>query len=153
MRSGRPVGAAGIWLAPFLVGADTTLAREHPDWLVGAAGRNWGQDLVGLDLTHPGVRELLADAACAGCVDLGVDYLKLDFLYAGAVPGRRHEDVSGVEAYRSGLALVREAVGPDVYLSAAAHRSCRASASSTPCGSRRTPSTRAARTARPGCAA
>ena len=49
----------GLWLAPFLVGADTTLAREHPDWLVGPAGHNWGQDLVGLDLTHPGVRDLL----------------------------------------------------------------------------------------------
>src|SRR3954469_7928458 len=29
---------AGVWLAPFVVGADTTLAREHPDWLAGSAG-------------------------------------------------------------------------------------------------------------------
>ena len=47
--------------------------------------------------------------------DLGVSYLKLDFLYGGAVPGRRHEHLSGTEAYRSGLAPVRETVGPDVY--------------------------------------
>ena len=42
--------------------------------------------LVGLDLTHPGVQELLVDAL-RRLLDLGVDYLKLDFLYAGAVPG------------------------------------------------------------------
>jgi len=105
----------GVWLAPFVVGADTTLAREHPDWLGGSAGWNWGQRLVGLDLTHPGVRELLVDAL-RGLLDLGVDYLKLDFLYAGALPGTRREDVDAVAAYRAGLALVRETVGPDVYV-------------------------------------
>ena len=105
----------GIWLAPFVVGADTTLAREHPDWLVGPAGRNWGQPLVGLDLTHPGVQELLVDAL-RRLLDLGVDYLKLDFLYAGAVPGARCEDVDAVAAYRAGLSLVRDVVGSDVYL-------------------------------------
>ncbi len=106
---------AGAWLAPFVVGVDTTLTREHPDWLVGPAGRNWGQHLVGLDLTHPGVQELLVDAL-REVLDLGVDYLKLDFLYAGAVPGPRRADVNEVAAYRTGLALVREVVGPDVYL-------------------------------------
>ena len=72
---------AGIWVAPFLVGARSTLATEHPDWLVGPAGRNWGDDLVGLDLTHCGVLDLLAETFTR-LVDLGVDYLKLDFLYA-----------------------------------------------------------------------
>jgi alpha-galactosidase len=106
---------AGVWLAPFVVGASTTLAHEHPDWLVGPAGENWGQRLLGLDLTEPGVEATLAEGL-RRLVDLGVDYLKLDFLYAGAVPGRRHEDMGGVAAYRSGLRLVREVVGPDVYL-------------------------------------
>jgi alpha-galactosidase len=110
--TGRRVG---LWLAPFAVGAHTTLATQHPTWLAGPAGRNWGDDMVGLDLTHPSVCDLLADTF-RGLVDLGVDYFKLDFLYAGALPGRRHDDVTGVEAYRSGLALVREVVGPDVYL-------------------------------------
>src|SRR5579884_4135978 len=36
---------AGIWTAPFLVGARSILAEEHPDWLVGGAdaGENWFQ--------------------------------------------------------------------------------------------------------------
>ncbi|MBC2932955.1 glycoside hydrolase family 36 protein [Nocardioides sp. zg-1228] len=106
---------AGLWAAPFLVGVETTLARDHADWLVGPAGRNWGQALAGLDLTHPGVQELLVDAL-GRLTALGIDYLKLDFLYGGAVPGRRHDDVDGVTAYRRGLELVRDAVGPHVYL-------------------------------------
>ena len=110
-RGRRP----GAWLAPFLVGRDTSLAREHPDWLVGDAGSNWGQPLVGLDLTHPGVRDHL-HSSVRQLVDLGIDYLKLDFLYAGAVPGRRHGDASPTAAYRSGLELLREAAGPDTWL-------------------------------------
>jgi alpha-galactosidase len=106
---------AGIWVAPFLVGTRSTLASEHPDWLVGPAGRNWEDELVGLDLTHSGVLDLLAETFTR-LVDLGVDYLKLDFLYGGAVPGRRVEDMTGEEAYRSGLSLIREVVGPEVYL-------------------------------------
>ena len=110
--AGRRVG---IWVAPFVVGARTTLATEHPHWVIGDAGRNWGDDLVGLDLTHPGVLDLLAETFTA-LVDRGVDYFKLDFLYGGAVPGRRLEDMTGDEAYRSGLSLIREVVGPDVLL-------------------------------------
>ena len=110
--TGRRVG---IWLAPFVVGEHTDVARQHPDWLTGPAGFNWGQDLVGLDVTHPEVRDYLASSV-RELVELGIDYLKLDFLYAGAVPGRRREDASPVAAYRSGLALIREAAGPATYL-------------------------------------
>lgn len=106
---------AGIWLAPFLVGADTDVARTHPEWLVGPAGHNWGQELVGLDLTHPGLRDYLR-TTFTELRDLGVDYVKLDFLYGGAVPGRRHLDVSGEAAYRSGLRLVRDSLGPDAFV-------------------------------------
>ena len=110
--AGRRVG---IWLAPFFVGADSALARKHPEWLTLEAGHNWRHDMRGLDLTHPGVREYLHDAV-RRLADLGIDYFKLDFLYAGAVPARRRDDVSGIAAYRSGLELLRDAAGPDAYL-------------------------------------
>jgi len=106
---------AGIWVAPFIVGVASDLAREHPDWLVGEAGYNWEQDLRGLDLTQPGARDYLW-SAFRGLRDAGFDYFKLDFLYAGALPGRRREDVTSVAAYRSGLQLIRDAVGPHSYL-------------------------------------
>ncbi|MGN8554167.1 UNVERIFIED_CONTAM: alpha-galactosidase [Microbacterium sp. SLM126] len=106
---------AGVWLAPFSVGSRSDLAQRHPQWLTGPAGFNWGDDLVGLDLTHPGVRDHLAEVF-SGIRDLGADYLKLDFLYSGAVPARRHDDVSPIEAYRSGLGLIRDVMGEDAYL-------------------------------------
>lgn len=107
---------AGIWLAPFCVGAGSTVAREHPDWLVGDAGHNWGDDLRGLDLTHPGVRDHLTDVF-GGIRDLGIDYVKLDFLYAGALAGaRRDADATPISAYRSGLELIREVLGEDAFL-------------------------------------
>ncbi len=49
-----PARRAGLWLAPFLVGAETTLAREHPDWLIGPAGSNWGQDSSAWTSPTPG---------------------------------------------------------------------------------------------------
>jgi alpha-galactosidase len=110
--TGRRVG---IWLAPFMVGARTAVAQQHPEWLTGEAGYNWGQDMIGLDTTHPQVRDYLAEAV-GRLAGLGIDYFKLDFLYAGAVPGGRHEDATPVEAYRSGMELLREAAGPDAYL-------------------------------------
>jgi alpha-galactosidase len=46
----------------------------------------------------------------------GVDYFKIDFMYAGACEGRRHQDVTGVQAYQRGLRLIRDAIGPDALL-------------------------------------
>jgi alpha-galactosidase len=108
---------AGIWIAPFLVGARSALAAEHPEWLVGGAGagHNWGQDLYALDTTHPGSAGYLREvfAALAGA---GIDYIKADFCYAAALAGRRAEPVGGLAAYRAGMRLLRQAIGPQPYL-------------------------------------
>lgn len=108
---------AGVWVAPFLVGERSAVAREHPDWLVGGAdaGRNWDQRLFALDVTHPGARVYLRDVF-KRLRTLDFDYFKIDFLYAGALCGRRREDVPATAAYRNGLALIRDAIGPDAYL-------------------------------------
>jgi len=106
---------AGIWVAPLTVGSGSRLAHDHPEWLVGDGGRNWGQALHGLDITHPGAATRLRDDLSA-LAALGIDYVKLDFLYTGALPGRRHDDVSSVTAYRRGLELVRRALGEETYL-------------------------------------
>lgn len=111
---------AGIWVAPFLVGSRSRLAAEHPDWLVGGAdapadaGWNWSQDLYALDTTHPGAQQYLKEvfSTLAGW---GIDYFKIDFIYAGAVPGRRHLDLPELVAYRNGVELIRAAIG-DGYL-------------------------------------
>ena len=45
----------------------------------------------------------------------GFDYFKIDFCYAGALEGRRNQQMPGLAAYRLGLGLIREAIG-DAYL-------------------------------------
>ncbi|MFA9431835.1 glycoside hydrolase family 36 protein [Egicoccus sp. AB-alg2] len=107
---------AGIWVAPFTAVADSELVRANPGWLVDAdAGHNWDQPLRALDLTHPGVQQELDDVF-GRLREWGFDYVKLDFLYTGAVPGARHDDVTGIAAYRDGLQRIRAAVGEDTYL-------------------------------------
>jgi alpha-galactosidase len=103
---------AGIWVAPFLAGESSRLATEHPDWMVAGCdpGRNWGQDLMVVDPTHPEAAEWLA-TVFRRLRSWGFDYFKLDFLYAGALPGPRHQDASALDAYRAGLRTIRDAAG------------------------------------------
>ncbi|HEY9336653.1 MAG TPA: glycoside hydrolase family 36 protein [Kribbella sp.] len=103
---------AGVWVAPFLVASGSETARKHPEWLVPgiSAGTNWGQEQLVLDVTHPGAVRHIQDVFTELCRQ-GYDHFKLDFLYAGAIEGPRHEQVDGIAAYRLGLRLLRQAVG------------------------------------------
>ncbi|WP_081927260.1 glycoside hydrolase family 36 protein [Halobellus rufus] len=106
----------GLWLAPFYVQADSELAAAHPEWLVTDdgepvdAGARHGP-MYALDATHPEVTEWLTETFETIVDEWGFEYLKLDFLYAAALPGDRHADVTRAEAYRNGLETIREAVG------------------------------------------
>ena len=121
---GRIRGAgrrAGIWVAPFLVGERSRLAREHPEWLVGGrrapAPAGADQQLAALDVTHPGRRGLPARGVRHAPRRSGIDYFKIDFIYAGAMEGRAgRPGVAGVDAYRHGLRIIREAIGREAYL-------------------------------------
>ena len=111
----------GLWLAPFYVQADSALAADHPEWLVTDdgdpvdAGARHGP-MHALDTTHPEVLAWLRETFETVVDEWGFEYCKLDFLYAAALPGDRHEDVTRAEAYRRGLATIRDAVGDDVFL-------------------------------------
>ncbi len=118
---------AGLWLAPFLMGAKSQLYRDHPDWVVdypsaslsdGKPGKpfialqNWAQDCFAIDLTRPEVIEWLKKVFRTVCKEWGFDYVKIDFIYAGAVNGTRHDpELTRAQAYRRGLETIREAVG------------------------------------------
>ena len=111
---------AGIWVAPFLVGERSRLWNDHPEWLVTGPdgpvdpGRNWGQRLGVLDVTHPGAEAELRRVFTT-LHATGFDLFKIDFLYPGAIPGRRHGDTSALQAYRHGLTIIRQSIG-DAYL-------------------------------------
>jgi alpha-galactosidase len=116
--SGR---TAGLWLAPLLVVPSSNLFHQHRDWLLRdangklvSAGHLWGEALYTLDTTHPKALAWLA-ALMKKVRAWGFDYLKLDFLYAGALPGKRHVDMPREAAYRQGLQAMREAMGADAY--------------------------------------
>ena len=108
---------AGIWVAPFFLGARSETLAAHPDWVVRGAdpGSGWDQRLLSLDTTHPGAGEYLR-RVFGHLREIGIDYFKIDFLYAAAMDGGRAQDVPGVEAYRHGLRTIREAIGPEAYL-------------------------------------
>ena len=114
----------GLWLAPFIVQSKAAIAREHPDWLLKDdtgkpvnAGFLWNGFTRALDVTHPGVQDYLREVIHTAVHRWGYRYLKLDFLYAAALPGQRHDPaVTRVQAYRQGLKLIRETAGEDVFL-------------------------------------
>ena len=108
----------GLWTAPFMVGENSELARQHPEWLVPdvvAAEHHWGQRIRVLDVTHPDAADHLV-GMFATLRERGFRFHKIDFIYAGAMVGRRHDDVSAIEAYRRGLALIRQGAGDDAVI-------------------------------------
>lgn len=113
---------AGLWLAPFVVRPTAHLYREHPEWILRDtygrpvwAGYNWGGPIFALDTTREDVQDWLI-SLIRKVRTWGYTYLKLDFLYAAALPGRRHRDIPRETALREALIRLREAAGEDTYL-------------------------------------
>jgi alpha-galactosidase len=118
---------AGIWTAPFLLGPNSEVLRDHPDWVsihepTGYPSKaaynpgNWGGWAVALDPTRPDVLEHLR-TTYAALVDDGFDYHKIDFCYAAALPARRHDPTrTRAESLRMGLEAVREGIGDRSFL-------------------------------------
>ncbi|MEX2246032.1 MAG: glycoside hydrolase family 36 protein [Dehalococcoidia bacterium] len=110
---------AGIWLAPFLLAETSRTFAEHPEYVVRddagepvLATENWQRRNFGLDSSHPGARPWLADLFHEVCEGWGYDYLKIDFLFAAALAGRRHDpSATRARAYRQALEAVRAGVG------------------------------------------
>lgn len=112
---------AGLWLAPLTVGKSSSIYKNHRDWLLHdlngkpvVAGFEWSVETFALDTTHPEVVAWLAQTI-KRAREWGYEYLKLDFLSAGALPGKRRVDLPRETAYRKALETIREAAG-DAYL-------------------------------------
>ncbi len=115
----------GLWLAPFIALRRSHLFQQHKDWFVKgvdglplpvAFSMDWGDRYYALDLTHPEVQEWLAKLVRT-MIGLGYGYLKLDFLFAGAIDGFRYDpQVTRVQALRKGLEIIREAAGEATFL-------------------------------------
>jgi len=116
---------AGIWTAPFSAAATSELFARHPDWMVQEDGRpklcyrGWGRPIYALDTTHPEVKTWLHDTF-SQLGKAGFTYLKIDFLFAAAMPGTRRKRATPIQAYREGLGVVRRAAGRDFVLACGA---------------------------------
>ncbi len=114
----------GLWLAPFIVHPKSRLFHEHPDWLLrnksgrpSNAGLGWNSLCAGLDLTVPDALAYACRVVKTAAEEWGYPYLKLDFLYASALKGIRHDPTrTRAQVLRSGMEAIREAVGPEVML-------------------------------------
>jgi alpha-galactosidase len=116
----------GLWLAPFLAAPDSDLVRRHPEWLaaapsgegfaIGMYNEIWGGAMAALDTTRPDVLEHLASVA-ARLVDAGYRYLKLDFTFSAALPGRFNDPTATPAArVRAGFDAIRRGAGDDVFI-------------------------------------
>jgi alpha-galactosidase len=114
----------GLWLAPFQVQAKSVVAREHPDWLVKNkngkpihAGFQYNMFMQALDATHPAVLEHLWALADKLSHQWGYGLLKLDFINAGALPGKRYNPkLTRAQALRLGLEALRQGAGEQTFL-------------------------------------
>ncbi|HJU11432.1 MAG TPA: glycoside hydrolase family 36 protein, partial [Candidatus Binataceae bacterium] len=112
---------AGLWTAPFLATRDSHLMRAHPGWfmrnqngepLAIIQNPSWTLDedksAYALDPTHPEFEQYLERLFDRLVHEFGFTYLKLDFLFAAAAHGRRHQpDITRAQTLRLGLETIR----------------------------------------------
>lgn len=121
----------GIWTAPFLAARDSRVMIDHPDWFIMHAetnepiraghNPNWTSSddkfTYALDPSNPAFVAHLRHLFAKLTRDYGYSYLKLDFLYAAAAPGRRLDpNLSRGETLRHGLEAIRAGAGDDAFI-------------------------------------
>jgi len=124
----------GIWIAPFMVGNRSRIAREHPDWLLRdregqpivrwkhyLINRVWGLDdeeVLPLDTSHPEAFEYLK-LVFQTFRDWGFTFYKTDFmdwgLYDSSTVSRHSPGKTGVHYLREVLEMIRETIGEEAY--------------------------------------
>lgn len=122
---------AGLWLAPFIARPESRLFREHPDWFIRSADRAAGKARAAvwnpawslwrsahaLDTTHPDALGWLRQLAHTLVHEWGYRILKLDFLFAAALPGSRYDrGATRAQALRRGLEAIRSGAGEGAFL-------------------------------------
>ncbi|HQE92831.1 MAG TPA: alpha-galactosidase [Anaerolineae bacterium] len=114
----------GLWLGPLTAHPQSRLVSEHPDWLLRTRrGRPVAAGLISgflgraLDPTHPGVQSHIRHLVESAVHEWGFSYLKLDFMYAGALVGQRYNPrVTRAQALRQIFQIIRDAAGSEAYI-------------------------------------
>lgn len=114
----------GLWLAPFIVHPKSRLYNDHREMLLlDKRGKpvnsafNWNRITTALDLTHPASKDYIRNVIDTVVNKWGFPYLKLDFLYAGALPGNHYDQTkTRAQVFDQGMKLIRETAGDETYL-------------------------------------
>ena len=109
----------GIWTAPFGVSVSSKVYADHPEWVLrNQAGepvvgwQHWATDIYALDLSLPAVQAWLRGVFHTLAEDWGFEFFKVDFVFAAALPGVRHDArMTRAQAVRRGLEIIRETIG------------------------------------------
>ncbi len=118
---------AGLWIAPFAVAEQSDVARANPTWLLKGpppeatplvmdTREPWGGRILALDGAHPGAQQWLYALARRVVREWGYDYLKIDFLEWATGGATHYGGLTRAEAYRGGLAALREGLGTEAFL-------------------------------------
>ena len=113
-----------VWLAPFIVEKPSQLTLDYPEWLLRNkrgklvnSGFVWEKLGRTLDLTHPEVQDYIREVIRTAVQEWNFPYLKLDFLYAAALPGEHYDPTkTRAQILRRGLEIIREEVGDQTIL-------------------------------------
>ncbi len=116
----------GIWTAPFEISERSWVYQNHPDWLVknskgepihAGTVEDKKDQLFVLDNTNPGAQEYLRKTYSTLVNLWGLRYFKLDFMDDSAIEGYYFKpNTTALQAQRIGLQIIRDTVGPDVFL-------------------------------------
>ncbi|HTW07006.1 MAG TPA: alpha-galactosidase, partial [Acidimicrobiales bacterium] len=92
----------GLWFEPEMVNPDSDLARAHPDWVMGTAGRmprSWRNQQV-LDVSHPEAFAYILERMGSLVSEYGIDFIKWDHNRDLADPVHRSGPRAGRPAVR-----------------------------------------------------
>ncbi len=114
----------GLWLAPFILHPNSDYAMMNPDQLLRHkngqpvnAGFIWNVFTQALDLTAPGALEHVLEIVNKAATTWGFPYLKLDFLYAGALAGHRFDRTrTRAQILRTSMQAIRNHVGKETFI-------------------------------------
>jgi len=128
----------GVWIDGMRANTDSEVFKNHPEYFLHDQDGNVivqvrrpegpDRDRVYLDYSHPGAQAHMAECIRAVTKEMGIPYLKIDFLRFGlnaeilqvnpSFKSIKPFDpaITDIERMRLGLQTMRVAAGPDIYI-------------------------------------
>ena len=114
----------GLWIAPLIANVKAKLIKDHPEYFLKnkwhgrvSAGFISNKFANALDISYPEAQKYIQKVIRTAVEDWGYPYLKLDFLYAGALKGEYKDKTrTRAQLLRESFSQIREAAGSDTFI-------------------------------------